>query len=180
MNDEQTEIAITTIRPIIDKWIGDSENPTKSRKDWSNFKTRIRTDQLGRTALRNELLYMLADQCKGGHPVHAAGTAEDKYKQLRIDYKKLKDKLENKNEELRAKEVERKLDMTSVSKTEFENKILRQKLDNVIKLYKNQNKEEYIYKVINKNVSVFHQDEVDCSELESDYCPYQDEDQDPE
>ena len=145
MNDEQTEIAITTIRPIIDKWIGDSENPTKSRKDWSNFKTRIRTDQLGRTALRNELLYMLADQCKDGHPVHAAGTAEDKYNQLRIDYKKLKDKLEN-----------------------------------IIKLYKNQNKEEYIYKVINKNVSVFHQDEVDCSELESDYCPYQDEDQDPE
>jgi len=129
MKSVESEIAIATIKPVVDKWIKKSPDPDKSRKDWSNYKSKIREDGRSSVVLRNELPFLLADVIKTANSVCSGDPElEDKYNKLlkeHNDYKKNKrdelDKLLNINKELRC----------NVSTLEFTNNINRRKLDNI-------------------------------------------------
>ena len=131
MKSVESEVAIATIKPVVDKWIKKSPNPEKSRKDWSNYKNKIREDGRSDLVLRHEIPFLLAEQIQSANSVSSGDPElEDKYIKLvqRFDtYKKDKrdeiDKLINENKELRCK----------VSTLEFDNNINRKKLDNIMK-----------------------------------------------
>lgn len=179
MKSVESEVAIATIKPVVDKWIKKSPDPDKSRKDWSNYKSKIREDGRSDLKLRNEIPFLLAEQIQSANSVSSGDPElEDKYTKLvqRFDtYKKNKqheiDKLINQNKELRCK----------VSTLEFDNNISRKKLNNIRDDWvKNGGDLDEYLKMVDKGAPLF-QGEADIlirNQDFGDYDPYPDEDKD--
>jgi hypothetical protein len=167
-----SELVIASIKPYLKEW--------KARGNDTRFLyTKIRKGRAkGSDDAATELAYLLAEASMNSGSSVGDPELQNKYNELL----KAKTLLENDLIDLRNEMKEKDADIKereymcsmNVSNTNKENKILRQKLDNVINSWINDGGEENgIYKIINKGLQCVA--DMEFGKVDDGYNPYPDE-----
>tara|TARA_R110000751_G_C13663303_1_gene469416 strand:+ start:361 stop:903 length:543 start_codon:yes stop_codon:yes gene_type:complete len=177
------EVAIAVLNPVFKEWQSISTKPEKAKYSVNNYFKKLRAGQDTQNFdITQRIAFLLVEELQKSNSGQGADELESKYNELikaknLLENKLIDYKTEIKEKESNMKDTENRCKI-DVKNTNQDNKILKQKNDNIKKWWVNElgGDIDILLKAMNKGFIMDLEFESD----NDDYCPYSDEDQDPE